>query len=204
MAWVSGKPTQCLWSECGSADLTTIRESFDAIDRVYVGAVRCANGHESLYSRRDDTMAKKTKRRRASKADRKLTKPDKPASRAVATASRGRPRQQDLPGTEDRAIQPLEDIAASYADVRDRRIELNREEGELKAHALKLMHKFGKTIYRRDGIEIRIVPGEDDVKVRIKKPGDDDQGDDASEDGAEASGDDHLEIGEAESESAGE
>lgn len=101
---------------------------------------------------KEATMAK-----RASKTDRKLTKPDK------------RPRQQDL--IDDRAIKPLEDIAESYADVRDRRMELNKEEAELKQHALQLMHKYDKTIYRRNGVEIRIVPGEDDVKVRIKKPG---------------------------------
>jgi hypothetical protein len=94
-----------------------------------------------------------------------------------------RPRQADLPGTEDRAIKPLEDIAAAYADVRDRRIALNREEAELKAHALKLMHKHDKTIYRHDGIEIRIIDGEEDVKVKVKKAADEDA------DGAEAEGD---------------
>lgn len=104
--------------------------------------------------------------KRASKMDRKLNAPDPPKPR-------GRPRQQDLPGTEDRAIQPLEDVAASYADVRDRRIALNAEEHELKVHALKLMHKFDKTIYRHNGIEIRIVEGEEDVKVKVKKAGDD-------------------------------
>lgn len=75
---------------------------------------------------------------------------------------------------QDRAIKPLEDLAASYADVRDRRMELNKEEHELKAHTLKLMKKYEKTIYRHDGIEIRIVPGEEDVKVKVKKPGDED------------------------------
>jgi hypothetical protein len=100
-----------------------------------------------------------------------------------------KPRQADLPGTEDRAIKPLEDIAAAYADVRDRRIALNREEAELKAHALKLMHKHDKTIYRRDGVEIRIIDGEEDVKVKVKKAADEDAdgaGTDAEADGAEA------------------
>jgi len=93
---------------------------------------------------------------------------------AAKTRTRARPRQQDLPGTEDRAIKPLEDVAASYAEVRDERIALNKREHELKELALKLMKKYDKTIYRHDGIEIRVVPGEDDVKVRIKKPGEDD------------------------------
>src|SRR4029077_21221522 len=82
---------------------------------------------------------------------------------APARRGRGRPHQPDLPGTDDRLPQPLEDIAAAYADVRDRRIDLNREEAELKARALELMHRFDKTIYKRDGIEIRLVAGEEDV-----------------------------------------
>ena len=114
-----------------------------------------------------------TKKKRASKMDRKLSKPDKP--------KRGRPRQQDLPGTEDRAIKPLEDIAESYADCRDRRMELTKEETELKAHAITLMHKFGKTIYRHNGVEIGLVPGEEDVKVKIKKSGEDEEEDGGDE-----------------------
>ena len=87
---------------------------------------------------------------------------------------RGRPRNVDLPGLEDRAIKPLEDLAAAYADVRDRRIELNREEVELKTRALKLMHKYEKTVYKRNGIEIRIVPGDEAIKVKVAKGADPD------------------------------
>lgn len=65
-----------------------------------------------------------------------------------------KPRAQNLPGMDDRAIKPLEDIAASYAEVRDERIELNKREVELKATALKLMRKYDKTIYHRDGVTI--------------------------------------------------
>ena len=104
-------------------------------------------------------MAKRSKRE-------KTDAPKKP---------RGRPRSQPLPGLEDARIKPLEDLAAAYADVRDRRIELNREESELKQTAIKLMHRHGKAIYRRDGIEIRLVDGEEDIKVRVKKAGGDDE-----------------------------
>jgi hypothetical protein len=102
-----------------------------------------------------------------------------PESREVAPPRRGRnrPRQPDLPGTEDRRLQPLDDIAAAYADVRDRRIDLNREEAELKASALELMHRFDKTIYKHDGIEIRLVAGEEDVKVKVRKATDDEDED---------------------------
>ena len=96
-------------------------------------------------------------------------------------AKRGRPaRSADLPGMEDRAIQPLEDIAASYADVRDRRMALNKEELELKTAALALMHKHGKTVYKHDGIEIVLEPGEETVKVKIHKPADEDDNAEAS------------------------
>lgn len=110
----------------------------------------------------EDTMAKKQKRKTSTKN---------------AGTPAARQRSQSLPGMEDRAIKPLEDIAAAFADVRDRRIELNREESELKAHAIKLMHKYYKTIYRHDGIEIRLVESDEDVKVRIKKPGAEESGD---------------------------
>jgi len=140
------------------------REGYKPGERARIAKARARQSQEEI------PMAKTTKRRQARKMDRKRTKPTKP----TAKPARSRPRQPDLPGTEDRAIRPLENIAASYADVRDRRIELNREESELKQTALKLMKQFGKMIYRRDGIEIRIVPGEDDVKVKIRKPGDDD------------------------------
>lgn len=100
-----------------------------------------------------------------------------PMAKKKPTDRPKRPRQVDLPGTEDRAIKPLEDIAESYADVRDRRMALNKEEAELKTHALKLMHKYDKTIYRHDGIEIRIVDGEEDVKVKVKKATDEDDPD---------------------------
>ena len=141
------------------------REGYKPGERARIAKARARQSQEE-----EIPMAKTTKRRQARKMDRKRTKPTKP----TAKPARSRPRQPDLPGTEDRAIRPLENIAASYADVRDRRIELNREESELKQTALKLMKQFGKMIYRRDGIEIRIVPGEDDVKVKIRKPGDDD------------------------------
>jgi hypothetical protein len=98
-----------------------------------------------------------------------------PESREVAPPrrGRGRPRQPDLPGTEDRRLQPLDDLAAAYAEVRDRRMELTDEEGTLKARAIALMHQFQKTIYKHDGIEIRLVAGAEDVKVKVRKAADD-------------------------------
>ncbi len=129
----------------------------------------------------------KTTRKRASKMDRKLTKPTHrvnthPANGSASTSTqvappgrRGRPRQQDLPGTEDRAIQAIEEKAADYADVRDRRMALNTAEADLKGDLLTLMKQYNKTVYKRDGVEIEVVPKstEETVKVKLKKADDD-------------------------------
>ena len=90
------------------------------------------------------------------------------AHRRIAPAAK-RPRAAALPGMENHAIKPLEDLAAAYADIRDERMALTQREHDLKAATLKLMRKYDKTIYRHDGIEITIVTGEDDVKVKVKK-----------------------------------
>jgi hypothetical protein len=80
-----------------------------------------------------------------------------------------RARSTPLPGMEDRGIKALDDVADNYADIRDERMDLTRREHELKVLALKLMKKHDKTIYKHDGIEITVIPGEDDVKVRVQK-----------------------------------
>ena len=115
-------------------------------------------------------------KKRARKIDRKLTKPDTP--------KRGRPRQQDLPGTENRAIRPLEALAAEYVDIRDQRMALTEQESPLRERLLKLMKKLGRETYRRDGILIEIVHEKEKVRVKIKKAG---SGDDADADSSEES-----------------
>lgn len=74
-----------------------------------------------------------------------------------------------MPGLEDHAIRPLEQVASEYADIRDQRMELSRQEVDLKTRAMKLMKKYGKTVYRHNGCEILIEPGEEVIKVKVKK-----------------------------------
>lgn len=93
---------------------------------------------------------------------------------ATGRTKKPRPEQVELPGTEDSAIAPLEKSAKRYAGIRDERMELNREEAALKSSLISLMHKHGKTEYRRHGIEIKLVPEAENVKVKIKGKGDDD------------------------------
>ena len=75
--------------------------------------------------------------------------------------------QQSLPGMEDAAIDDLENAARSYASVRDRRMALTEQQVDAKNVVLAKMKEAGKTAYRRDGIEIRVVMSEETVKVRV-------------------------------------
>ena len=79
------------------------------------------------------------------------------------------PRDRDLPGMEDRAIKALEDLAFTYADLRDQRMALNQEEAALKAKLLVAMKQHGKERYLRGKIRIRVLAKET-VKVRVPKP----------------------------------
>lgn len=102
---------------------------------------------------------------------------------AMKSASRKKqPRTAALPGMEDHAIRALDNAAASYADIRDQRMALTKDEHDLKIETMKLMKKYDKTIYRHNGVTIQIVSGEDDVKVKIAKPSEDGE-EDASGDG---------------------
>ena len=91
--------------------------------------------------------------------------------RRLARSVRRSPRPLALPGMENRAIAPLERGAELYADIRDQRIELNRQESDLKQSLLRLMKQHGKTVYRHSGVLITVIPGEDDVKVRVLPAG---------------------------------
>jgi len=92
----------------------------------------------------------------------------------VARERKPRPRQQPLPGTEDRAIRPIEEAAARYAEIRDQRMELNQDEAALKQSLIRLMKRNGKTHYKRDGIEIDLVSEAETIRVRVRKPTDED------------------------------
>jgi len=90
------------------------------------------------------------------------------STRKEAPMARPKDREPDLPGI-DREIKPLEVLAAAYAQIRDQRIALTEQEVALKREALALMHKLKKTRYHRDGVDIELVPGQEDVKVKVAK-----------------------------------
>lgn len=88
-------------------------------------------------------------------------------------------RQQPLPGTEDAAIQTIEDKAIELAEVRSERISLSQQEGELKKDLLDLMKKHKKTHYEHGNITIDVVVEKENVKVKVAAAGG--EGDDEDE-----------------------
>lgn len=85
----------------------------------------------------------------------------------MAAAKKEKLKQARLPGTDDPALKDLESKAEQYVEIRDERMELTKKESALQDDLLALMKKYKKTEYRRDGIEIRIVPIDEKVKVKI-------------------------------------
>jgi len=86
----------------------------------------------------------------------------------VAKEKKSKPKQKQLPTMEDRQIQELQDKAIEYAQVRDERMALSKQEGELKTDLLKLMHKHKKTEYTYNGVTVLLVMEEETVKVKVK------------------------------------
>ena len=81
------------------------------------------------------------------------------------------PRQKSLPGMGDAKIAAIENAALDYAEIRDKRQALSADESSLKKELLNLMHKQGKTEYKRNGISVKVVIEEETVKVRVKEEG---------------------------------
>ena len=80
-----------------------------------------------------------------------------------------RPKQDDLPGMENREIKDLNDAAMEYAGIRDERQALTLQEVGLKSKILSLMPKHKMSDYVFEGIEIHIIVEEEGVKVKIPK-----------------------------------
>lgn len=105
--------------------------------------------------------------------DRTQAEKDEQAELA-GTERKSTPRQADLPGMEDRLLPELEEGARAYAEIRDQRMALNKQESELKANLLMLMKKHEKETYRHGDVEIRIVHEEETIKVKVKAEQEDD------------------------------
>lgn len=86
---------------------------------------------------------------------------------------------QELPGLEHRSIKVLEELAAAFVDLKDRRKALKVEEDSLTAQIIATMRKHKKDYYKRDGIEILIELATEKVKVKLRREDTDEDEDDS-------------------------
>jgi hypothetical protein len=93
----------------------------------------------------------------------------KKTKKKAPAAKKKIPRQSALPGMGDSRIAAIENTALDYAEIRDQRQELTTQEVKLKEKLIELMHKEGKTEYKRLGISVKLVPEAETVKVRVKE-----------------------------------
>ncbi len=78
------------------------------------------------------------------------------------------PRQEVLPGVGDTKIAAIENAALDYAEIRDQRQELTKQEVDLKKKLLDLMHAKEITEYKRNGISVKVILEQENVKVRVR------------------------------------
>ena len=171
MSFVSGKFTVCA-AGCGSTALTTTRETWDAIDRIFTGTQRCDGCQaQMLYSRRatreeQDSMAKRKTTAKAAK------------SGSNGTGRKKGPRSQVLPGLEQVRSKPLDNLCEGIAEARGQMNTAKQEESGLIQLALQTMVKRGVSVYRHVGVELSRIPGAEKLRVRLTK----EQGDAGAED----------------------
>src|ERR1700733_10842221 len=82
-------------------------------------------------------------------------------------AIKRKPRQGPLPGMEDMGIKELEKLAEYYADVRDQRMELTRQESQMSTDLLAMMKKHKKTEYHHGEVHIWVKVTEEKIKVKL-------------------------------------
>jgi hypothetical protein len=80
-----------------------------------------------------------------------------------------KPRQARLPEMEDPAIGELETAAEEYASIRDKRMELTKQEVALNNQLLTIMKREKKQHYFHAGIKVDVVVEKEKVRVKIKK-----------------------------------
>jgi hypothetical protein len=92
-------------------------------------------------------------------------------------------RQQEIPGTERKAIAEIDSAAEAYIEVRDERMVLTKQEVEKKGELMDAMRKHKLDTYCDENavpaLLVTLVPGEDKVKVRRAE--DEDEGAESSD-----------------------
>ena len=74
--------------------------------------------------------------------------------------------QQELTDDSGEPLAPLRSLALRYADVRDRRMALGREENQLKKQLIGLMHQYEQELFEDPAVEVEIVKDEK-LQVRV-------------------------------------
>lgn len=98
------------------------------------------------------------------------TKPRTTRARATAPASRPRPKQLTVPGTDAPKHRDVEAAADRYVEVRDARMELTKQETEASGRLLAAMKAHGCTVYRLETDEGNLlVTVEAEEKVHVRK-----------------------------------
>jgi len=86
-----------------------------------------------------------------------------------------RPKQEDLPGMENRGIKELDALCREYVDVRDERQDLTRREVELQADLLNALKKHKLKTYDHAGIHADLVVEKEKVKVTVAEETEEDE-----------------------------
>jgi hypothetical protein len=96
---------------------------------------------------------------------------------------RKQPRQNRLPEMDDPEIDGLHSLAEDYAELRDKRMAVGKQEVELKEKLLDLMKAHKKEHYHHDGIDITVVHEKEKVKVKVtgKESADSEDGEEPEE-----------------------
>lgn len=84
----------------------------------------------------------------------------------AAKASIKKARNQRLPGTEDAALQEIEDAAASLLEARERYSATGKEVNEIEQAVVAVMEKHDRSYYKHGGLEVEIKKGK--VKAKVK------------------------------------
>lgn len=84
-------------------------------------------------------------------------------------------RQSRLPGTGDASIPEIESAAEEYVKLRDKRMKILTQEVESKTTLMTVMKSNKKNYYSYDGLEVRIVRGDEKVKVSKADAEDDEE-----------------------------
>lgn len=81
-------------------------------------------------------------------------------------------KQLQIPGTERKSVKEIDDAAAEYVDVRDRRVSLSADEKVAKQALIEVMKKHGVSVYRDDEADmvVTVIAGKDGVKVTEAEP----------------------------------